>query len=146
MAGIRQRSPSPQLAAATEAARRLLVAAGVLSLFVNLLMLTGPLYMLQVYDRVLGSRSYETLAVITLLTLALFVGMAVLDFARGALLSRSAAEIGCGSRRQDRCSLTSLRAMERPRSCRLNLRCAVRELVGCGTNRTFTWSAIANAV
>jgi ABC-type protease/lipase transport system fused ATPase/permease subunit len=30
---------------------------GLFSFFVNLLMLTGPLYMLQVYDRVLGSRS-----------------------------------------------------------------------------------------
>jgi len=29
--------------------------------FVNLLMLTGPIFMLQVYDRVLGSRSEETL-------------------------------------------------------------------------------------
>ena len=36
--------------------RRLLLAVGVFSIFVNLLMLTGPLYMLQVYDRVLGSR------------------------------------------------------------------------------------------
>ena len=31
------------------------------SVFVNLLMLTGPLFMLQVYDRVLGSGSEETL-------------------------------------------------------------------------------------
>jgi len=34
---------------------------GFFSVFVNLLMLTGPLFMLQVYDRVLGSRSEETL-------------------------------------------------------------------------------------
>jgi ABC-type protease/lipase transport system fused ATPase/permease subunit len=34
---------------------------GIFSFFVNLLMLTGPLYMLQVYDRVLGSRSEATL-------------------------------------------------------------------------------------
>ncbi|MDP5359941.1 MAG: type I secretion system permease/ATPase, partial [Paracoccaceae bacterium] len=31
----------------------------VFSFFVNLLMLTGPLYMLNVYDRVLSSRSFE---------------------------------------------------------------------------------------
>ena len=77
------------LRAALAAARRLLVHAGVLSFFVNILMLTGPLYMLQIYDRVLSSRSYETLLVITLLTLGLFAAMAVLDFARGALLSRA---------------------------------------------------------
>lgn len=81
---------APQIKSALNAARRLLTYAAGLSFFVNLLMLTGPIYMLQIYDRVLGSRSYETLAVITLLTFALFAGMAVLDFARGALLSRSA--------------------------------------------------------
>ncbi|WP_395076312.1 type I secretion system permease/ATPase [Hyphococcus sp.] len=79
----------PFLASALQAARRLLVYAAGLSFFVNLLMLTGPLYMLQIYDRVISSRSYETLAVITVLTFALFAGMAILDFARGALLSRA---------------------------------------------------------
>ena len=74
------------------AARRLLIHAGVLSFFVNILMLTGPLYMLQIYDRILSSRSYETLAVISLLTLGLFAAMAALDFARGALLSRAGDE------------------------------------------------------
>lgn len=74
---------------AIKAARRLLIHAGVLSFFVNILMLTGPLYMLQIYDRVLSSRSYETLVVITILTLGLFATMAVLDFTRGALLSRA---------------------------------------------------------
>ena len=33
----------------------------IFSFLVNMLMLTGPLYMLQVYDRVLGSRSEATL-------------------------------------------------------------------------------------
>ena len=47
--------------------RGLLMAAIVFSVFVNLLMLTGPLYMLQVYDRVLGSRSEETLVALSVL-------------------------------------------------------------------------------
>jgi PrtD family type I secretion system ABC transporter len=83
----------PYVSAARQAASRLLIIAGVLSFFVNMLMLTGPLYMLQIYDRVISSRSYETLAVLTLLTLALFAGMAVLDFARGALLARAGEEL-----------------------------------------------------
>ena len=69
--------------------RRVLIRAGVLSLFVNLLVLTGPLYMLQIYDRVLSSRSYETLFFLTLIVLVLFAAMALIDAARGALLSRA---------------------------------------------------------
>ncbi len=86
------------MAGALKAARRLLLHAGLLSFFVNMLMLTGPLYMLQIYDRVLSSRSLETLAAITLLVLGLFAAMAVLDFARGALLARAgdAFETGLG--------------------------------------------------
>ncbi len=61
---------------------------GIFSLFVNLLMLTGPLYMLQVYDRVLGSRSEATLIALTLLMGFLFAIMGVLDFARGRILAR----------------------------------------------------------
>ena len=44
-----------ELRAVRRESRALFWAAGVFSAFVNLLMLTGPLYMLQVYDRVLGS-------------------------------------------------------------------------------------------
>ena len=75
--------------AALASVRRVLVSAASFSFFVNLLMLTGPLYMLQVYDRVLTSRSEETLLVITGLILVLFVALASLDFARGALLARA---------------------------------------------------------
>lgn len=52
-------------------------------------MLTGPLYMLQVYDRILASQSYETLTVITILIFVLFAAMAALDFVRSALLARA---------------------------------------------------------
>ena len=58
------------------------------SVFVNLLMLTGPLFMLQVYDRVLGSGSEETLLALFILVLSLYAMMAILDFARGRILAR----------------------------------------------------------
>lgn len=58
------------------------------SMAVNALMLTGPLYMLSVYDRVLGSRSEETLVSLTLLIAFLFLLMGVLDFARGRIMAR----------------------------------------------------------
>ena len=46
---------------------RLLGAVFLFSMFTNALMLTGPLFMLQVYDRVLGRRSEETLLALSLL-------------------------------------------------------------------------------
>ncbi|WP_103335358.1 type I secretion system permease/ATPase [Pseudotabrizicola formosa] len=77
-----------ELTRAARQTRGLLIAAVVFSVFVNLLMLTGPLYMLQVYDRVLGSRSEATLVALSLLVLLLFLAMGLLDHARGRLLAR----------------------------------------------------------
>ncbi len=58
------------------------------SIFVNLLMLTGPLFMLQVYDRVLSSRAVETLTALFLLVTLLYGLMAMLDYARGRIVAR----------------------------------------------------------
>ena len=66
----------------------LFLGALVFSVFVNILMLTGPLFMLQVYDRVLGSRSEETLVALATLVAGLYFLMALLDFARGRVLAR----------------------------------------------------------
>jgi ATP-binding cassette subfamily C protein len=76
--------------------RGLLVGAFVFSVFVNALMLTGPLYMLQVYDRVLGSRSEPTLWALTGLMAFLFLVMGVLDYTRGRIMAR------VGARMQER--------------------------------------------
>jgi ATP-binding cassette subfamily C protein len=74
------------------AARRLsngaIAATFIFSIFVNLLMLTAPLYMLQVYDRVLVSRSEPTLLALSLLMAFLFLIMGVIDNARGRVLAR----------------------------------------------------------
>ena len=72
-----------ELVAARRDERGLFFAVGLFSLFVNLLMLVGPLFMLQVYDRVLGSRSEETLLALFGLVAFLFLMMALLDIARG---------------------------------------------------------------
>lgn len=60
----------------------------VFSFFVNILMLTSPFYMLQVYDRVLSSKSLETLLALTLLVGFLYLMMGILDFVRGRVLTR----------------------------------------------------------
>ncbi len=61
---------------------------GVFSFFVNLLMLTGPLYMLNIYDRVLNSRSVETLIALTVLVAFLYAMMGTLDYVRGRVMAR----------------------------------------------------------
>ncbi|WP_299293253.1 type I secretion system permease/ATPase [uncultured Tateyamaria sp.] len=61
---------------------------GLFSMFANLLMLTGPMYMLQVYDRVLGSKSEETLIALSLLVVFLYGVMGILDFTRGRVMAR----------------------------------------------------------
>ncbi|MEM8553347.1 MAG: ABC transporter transmembrane domain-containing protein, partial [Pseudomonadota bacterium] len=58
------------------------------SVFVNLLMLTGPIFMLQVYDRVLGSRSEATLVALAALVAFLYLMMGLLDYVRGRVLAR----------------------------------------------------------
>ncbi|WP_339765781.1 type I secretion system permease/ATPase [uncultured Hoeflea sp.] len=61
---------------------------GVVSLLINVLMLTGPLFMLQVYDRVLASGSVPTLIVIGGLALSMYVFYGLLEGVRGRILAR----------------------------------------------------------
>jgi PrtD family type I secretion system ABC transporter len=77
-----------ELRAARDRGMTLIIWAFVFSIFVNLLMLTGPLYMLQVYDRVLSSRSVETLVALTVLAAVLYALMGVLDYSRGRIMAR----------------------------------------------------------
>ena len=85
-----------ELRAARRLSLGLLLTVFLFSIFVNILMLTGPLYMLQVYDRVLGSRSEETLLALSVLVTFLFIAMGLLDHARSRIMAR------IGARFQDR--------------------------------------------
>ncbi|MDU8927616.1 type I secretion system permease/ATPase [Alisedimentitalea sp. MJ-SS2] len=80
-----------ELRDARRQSRGLYWAVGLFGVFVNLLMLTGPLYMLQVYDRVLGSRSVATLVALSILVLFLYLMYGLLDFARGRVMARAGA-------------------------------------------------------
>ena len=82
-------SARSELAAALWALRRVFLTVGGFSLVINLLMLVPSLYMLQVYDRVLTSRSESTLLMLTLLTLGLLGLMAGLEWVRSRLLVRA---------------------------------------------------------
>ncbi|TWI29933.1 type I secretion system permease/ATPase [Paracoccus sulfuroxidans] len=80
-----------ELSSARSMALPLLVFVGIFSFAVNLLMLTGPLFMMQVYDRVLASRSVETLTALFVLVVFLFALMGLIDAARTRVMSRIAA-------------------------------------------------------
>ncbi|ALM54806.1 type I secretion system permease/ATPase [Halomonas huangheensis] len=61
---------------------------GFFSMFVNLLMLVPPMYMLQVYDRVLTTNSFATLLMLTLVVVFLFAVLGTLELVRSRILVR----------------------------------------------------------
>ena len=71
------------------ACRHYFVTAAMFSLAINLLYLAAPLYMLQVYDRVISSGSKATLVMLTLVLLLAFAALAGLDLVRGQVLTRA---------------------------------------------------------
>ncbi len=87
----RRQEGAAELARIRAESRSLYWSVGLFSVFVNLLMLTGPIFMLQVYDRVLGSRSEETLLALVILVVFLYAAMGLLDWIRARVTSRIAA-------------------------------------------------------
>ena len=76
------------LSGALARSKSALAAVGVFSALINILMLTSSLYMLEVYDRVIPSRSIPTLVVLSLLALILFAAQGVLEVIRSRILVR----------------------------------------------------------
>ena len=76
------------VASARKSMRSGFVAIAIFSLALNLLMLAGPLYMLQVYDRVLTSQSMETLIALSIILAGVFIVSGMLDFIRVRILNR----------------------------------------------------------
>lgn len=77
---------APAFAQFLRRCRRALAGVAALSAMANLLALTGSLYMLQVYDRVLPSRSIPTLVGLTVLMIGLYTAFGVLDLLRGRVM------------------------------------------------------------
>lgn len=96
MKSAENRTGIAELRAARAEGHSLFAAVFLFSIFVNLLMLTGPLFMLQVYDRVISSRSEETLVALFVLVAFLYLAYGLLDYARGRVMAR------IGARFQDR--------------------------------------------
>lgn len=78
---------------ALRACRSVLAGVGLISLVINLLMLTGPLFMLQIYDRVLTSRSVPTLVSLAAIVLALYGFYGLLEGIRSRILTRIGARL-----------------------------------------------------
>ncbi|MDD4505236.1 MAG: type I secretion system permease/ATPase [Sulfurospirillaceae bacterium] len=83
-----QKLKMTELRQAIHKAKKSFIFVGFFSLFINLLQLTSPLYMLQLYDRVMTSRSESTLWFLTLLVIVLFITMALLEMIRSRVLVR----------------------------------------------------------
>lgn len=81
-----KKANSSELKEAILKSKRSFILAGFFSLFINLLMLVPPLYMLQLYDRVLTSRSEDTLIMLTGIVVVLFITMALLEIVRSKML------------------------------------------------------------
>jgi PrtD family type I secretion system ABC transporter len=68
-------------------------ATGLFSFVINILMLVGPLFMLQVYDRVMTSGSLPTLTALFAITAALYVVVGVLELVRSRIIVRIGVEV-----------------------------------------------------
>ncbi len=91
---LRSPSRSPQgsarseLAAALSSCRGAFIGIGLISAMSNVLMLTGAMFMLEIYDRVLPSRSVATLVGLATLAGGLYAAQGILDLIRGRVLVR----------------------------------------------------------
>jgi PrtD family type I secretion system ABC transporter len=84
----RQQPASSELAAALNSCRRAFLATALFSGMSNILMLTGALFMLEIYDRVLPSRSVPTLVALLILATGLYVAQGVIDAIRSRIFVR----------------------------------------------------------
>lgn len=82
-----------ELLNALRASKSAFLSAGVFSFVINLLMLTGPLFMLQVYDRVMTSGSIPTLLVLFAITAMLYGTMGLLELARSRIVVRIGVDV-----------------------------------------------------
>src|ERR671929_1690747 len=87
------RAASSELREALAACWHAFIAVGLMSGLINMLYLTGSFYMLEVYDRVLPSRSVPTLVALSVLALTLFAFQGILDVIRSRVLVRIAATL-----------------------------------------------------
>src|SRR5436190_220522 len=77
-----------ELGEALRACRSAFIGVGLMSCVINLLYLTGSIFMLEVYDRVLPSRSVPTLIGLIIIAAGLYMAQGALDVIRSRILGR----------------------------------------------------------
>ena len=82
-----------ELSIALKGCRSAFIGIGVMSAMINLLYLTGSFFMLEVYDRVVPSRSVPTLVGLVILAGGLYAAQGVLGMIRGRILVRIGASL-----------------------------------------------------
>src|SRR5262249_6097124 len=84
---------SDELREIMRACRSYFVTVGIFSLGVNILYLASPLYMLQIYDRVISSSSTITLVMLTIALVIALSAFAALDMVRAKILTRASVRL-----------------------------------------------------
>ena len=87
------RARRSELRDAFSACRAALLGVALFSGVINILMLTGSFFMLEVYDRVLPSRSIPTLVALAMIAGVLFAFLGLLDITRSRILARVGGEL-----------------------------------------------------
>ena len=82
-----------ELAAALRSCRGAFIGVGLMSAMISVLYLTGSFFMLEVYDRVIPSRSVPTLVGLGILALSLFAFQGALEIVRARVLARIGAAL-----------------------------------------------------
>ena len=82
---MKSNTPPSELSLALDSIRPAIVRAVVFSMVISLMALAPTVYMLEVYDRVVNSRSGMTLAMLTLMIVGAYAVMEILEKVRGSL-------------------------------------------------------------
>src|SRR5262249_28306992 len=90
MRSLLRHSTDPSVSAALGDFRRSFWSVAAFSAVVNILMFASPLYMMQVYDRVLSGRSIPTLVGLTIILVGVLTFQALLDLLRSRIVVRAA--------------------------------------------------------
>jgi ATP-binding cassette subfamily C protein/ATP-binding cassette subfamily C protein EexD len=86
---VAAKAKTDELGGVLQACRHYFATALIFSLAINVLYLASPIYMLQVYDRVVSSASQVTLVMLTIILLVTLGALASLDSVRARILTRA---------------------------------------------------------